>query len=392
MKQTHVILRTVSGNRAPRPGGPSAGPLTEAGGLDVEVDTLDASGVARVTRHHDVLAVAPAIPMKLIEPVPSPGAQPAAGVDWGVHAVGADTSPFTGDGIVVSVLDTGIDSTHSAFMGVTLVRENFTEDADGNDLHGHGTHCAGTIFGRDVGGTRIGVARGVKKALIGKVLGAGGGGSDQIVRAIQWAVNEGAQVISMSLGMDFPGFQKRLVEQLGFPPELATSRALEGYRANVLLFERLASTIKSMGDFGSPAIIIAAAGNESQTEVNPDFKIWVSPPAVSDGIISVAALGQGTGGLSVASFSNTGAGVAGPGVEITSARRGGGLAVMSGTSMATPHVAGVAALWAQKLQSTAALTAGVLSARVVGSGATTALAPGFDAVDVGTGLVAAPQN
>ena len=77
-------------------------------------------------------------------------------------------------------------------------------------------------------------------ALIGKVLGAqGGGSSEQIVSAIQWAVENGANVISMSLGMDFPGFVAQL-EQAGLPTELATSRALEGYRANVQLFERLA--------------------------------------------------------------------------------------------------------------------------------------------------------
>ena len=60
-------------------------------------------------------------------------------------------SPFTGLGIVVAVLDTGIDATHPAFAGVTLVKKNFTTEAAG-DLHGHGTHCAGTIFGRDVSG------------------------------------------------------------------------------------------------------------------------------------------------------------------------------------------------------------------------------------------------
>jgi subtilisin family serine protease len=112
------------------------------------------------------------MPMKLIEPLTDEGqAQPAAGTPtWGVNAVGAATSPFTGNGVVVAVLDTGIDPSHSAFAGVTLVQKNFTTEGP-NDQHGHGTHCAGTIFGRYVSGTRIGVAPGVKTALIGKVLG-----------------------------------------------------------------------------------------------------------------------------------------------------------------------------------------------------------------------------
>jgi hypothetical protein len=244
----------------------------------------------------------------------------------------------------------------------------------------------------DVDGKRIGVARGVKKALIGKVIGAKGGGSDRIASAIQWAVNEGANVISMSLGMDFPGFQKRLIEQFGFPPELATSRALEGYRANVQLFEALAKTVRSMSGFGKASIIVAAAGNESRTDENPDFKIAVSPPAVSDGIISVAALGKGPAGFVVAPFSNRGAMVAGPGVEITSAKPGGGLTTMSGTSMATPHVAGVAALWAQKLKAGGPLNPGLLSTRLVGSGITSNLAVGFDPSDIGSGMVTAPQG
>ncbi len=403
MKETHIILRvTGAGSR----GGGSRGPGTfatssavEPADMSVEIDSLDSSDVSRVARHRDVVCVAPSMPMTLIHPVPirsrsaAPAIAPAAaGVDWGVHAVGADTSPFTGDGVVVAVLDTGIDSTHTAFAGVELQRRNFTADSEEADVHGHGTHCAGTIFGRDVDGTRIGVARGVKKALIGKVLGADGGGSDLIVSAIQWAVSEGAHVISMSLGMDFPGFQKRLVEQFGFPPELATSRALEGYRMNVQLFEALARTVRSMAGLGKSTIIIAAAGNESRTDENPDFKIAVSPPAVSDGVISVAALGQAATGFLVAPFSNTGAMVAAPGVEITSAKRGGGLTAMSGTSMATPHVAGVAALWAQKLKAMGPLNPGLLATRVVGSGITGGLAPGFDPADIGSGMVSAPQN
>jgi subtilisin family serine protease len=109
---------------------------------------------------------------------------------------------------------------------MTITERDFTGEGNG-DLEGHGTHCAGTIFGRDVSSTRIGVARGVKTALIGKVLGSQGGSSESIVTAIQWAVDNGAHVISMSLGMDFPGFQKQL-QQSGLPPELATSLAWKG--------------------------------------------------------------------------------------------------------------------------------------------------------------------
>ena len=374
-------------------GGPLAGTeAVEPTSMKVEVDSIDSAGVAKVLKQSDVLSVAPAMPIRLIAPVSTAGAQPAAGaVDWGVQAVGAPASPFTGDGIVVAVLDTGIDAAHAAFAGVALVQKDFTGEGDG-DQHGHGTHCAGTIFGRAVNGTRIGVATGVKKALIGKVLGGQGGGSDQIVNAIQWAVQEGANVISMSLGMDFPGFQKQLQDELGLPAELATSKALEGYRLNVLLFERLAAMVKQMGNFTQTTVLVAAAGNESRTQLNPNFKIAVAPPAVSEGMISVAALGQGAGGFVVAPFSNTGAMVSGPGVGITSAKRGGGLTAMSGTSMATPHVAGVLALWAQKLKGLGPLNPGLLTAKVVASGVTAGLTAGFDPIDVGSGLVQAPLN
>jgi len=330
--------------------------------------------------------------MKLIAPVEDqPAAQPASDTDtWGVHAVGADTSPFSGDGIVVAVLDTGIDASHPAFEGVEIVQEDFTGAGNG-DQNGHGTHCAGTIFGRTTNGTRIGVAPGVKKALIGKVLGAEGGSSGQIVRAIQWAVDNGANVISMSLGMDFPGFQAEL-QEAGFPPELATSRALEGYRTNVQLFARLASLILAQEPFGQAALTVAAAGNESQRQNDPDFEIAVSPPAVAEGVVSVAALGEGSQGLTVAPFSNTGANVSGPGVQIVSAKAGGGLTTKSGTSMATPHVAGVTALWAEKIKASSSLSVLQLTARLIGSATTEGLQAGLDPFDIGAGLVHAPQG
>jgi subtilisin family serine protease len=378
---THVILRRV----APKPqrmGRPSS-PIT------VELENLPPRRVAEVASKRDVEAVAPVIPMKLIVPVPFNALDDplANGSTWGVKAVGADTSPFSGDGVIVAVLDTGIDASHPAFSDVTLVRKNFTSESD-EDLRGHGTHCAGTIAGRAIAGTRIGIAPGVTTLVIGKVLGQGGGGSDVLLVAIEWALQSGAHVISMSLGIDFPGFVAELEHQ-GLPTEMATSMALEGYRANVLLFERLASLVQARSAFGQACVLVAAAGNESRL---PDFEIAVSPPAVADGIVSVAALGPEPRGFTIAPFSNVGARISGPGVGVVSAKRGGGLTSTSGTSMATPHVAGVAALWVHKLRSSGQFTGRLLMDRLVGSGTTTGLRPDFHPAHVGAGMVRAPQE
>jgi subtilisin family serine protease len=392
MSHKHVILRArpeTTSEAGTRGGSATVAPELP---VTVEIEDLRPHRALAISRTRDVVAVAPAIPMKLIAPIAMdvPPDPLAGGSTWGVKAVGADTSPFTGDGTTIAVLDTGIDASHPAFAGVQLERRNFTNSSD-DDEHGHGTHCAGTIFGRAVNGTRIGVAPGVRKALIGKVLGGDGGGSDMILQAIQWAANNGAQVISMSLGIDFPGYVSQLIAE-DVPAELATSIALDAYRANVLLFERLASLIRAQSAFMQPTLLVAAAGNESRRSVNADFEIYVSPPAVSEGIISVAALGEGQGGLTIASFSNVGARLSGPGVSVLSAAPGGGLVSMNGTSMATPHVAGVAALWAEKLRVAGQLNSQLLADRVVASASTTPIKAGFDPEDVGAGLVQAPQN
>src|SRR6187200_790324 len=119
----------------------------------VEVHDISPREAAGMARDSQVAAVAIPMPIKLITPR-NVDAGAAASTAWGVQAVKADTSPFKGHDVVVAVLDTGIDKEHPAFAGVTIVENDFSGSGNG-DRQGHGTHCAGTIFGRDVNGTRI---------------------------------------------------------------------------------------------------------------------------------------------------------------------------------------------------------------------------------------------
>lgn len=356
--------------------------------IKVETTTLTKKEQRDLRRNPRVQAIAPAMPLTLHEPV-SKAVLTAAptGNSWGREAVLAHTSPYTGAGINVAVLDTGIDPAHPAFAGTNIIQKNFTTESD-NDLHGHGTHCAGTIFGKPTGSLNFGIAPNINKAIIGKVLGQGGGSSESIAKAIQWALNEGAHVISMSLGIDFPGFVETLVNNRGYEIEPATSIALEGYRQNINLFSAISRAVDAQSAMGEGTIIVAAAGNESN---RPYYEIAVAPPAAGTGILAVGALKESANGLEVASFSNTQVDIAAPGVDIISAAPGGGHVSMSGTSMATPHVAGVAALWAEyQHQLTGKIRSKVLMSQVVSSGTYNPLAPNTEEDDVGTGIVQAP--
>lgn len=359
--------------------------------IKIEVEELSIERVAKTMQHEDVLAIAPSIPMSLINPVSSSAitAPQSANITWGLKTIEADKSSYTGDGVIVGVLDTGIDEKHKAFNGVQLTIKDFTGEGSG-DQNGHGTHCAGTIFGQNINGLRFGVATGVKKAIIGKVIGKNGGSSEKIAEAMQWAVEQGAQIISMSLGIDFPGLVKHL-ERSGMPTELATSKALEGYRSNIFLFESLCNFLLAKKQNTPGTIIVAAAGNESRRDLQNNYKISVAPPAVAKGIISVGALAEKNNGCEIAFFSNTGVMIAAPGVDIISAESGGNLSIKSGTSMATPHAAGVAALWAEKLMKQGMLSSYQLTAKLLASGTVDCINKGFDPADIGGGLITAPR-
>jgi subtilisin family serine protease len=127
-------------------------------------------------------------------------------VTWGLQAVGAHTSAFSGDGIKVAVLDTGFDLQHPDFAGRNPVTRSFVAGEQVQDGNGHGTHCIGTSCGPRVPSQlpRYGIAY-EAQIHAGKVLSNRGSGTDaQILARIDWALTSGCQVISMSLGADVP--------------------------------------------------------------------------------------------------------------------------------------------------------------------------------------------
>jgi subtilisin len=223
--------------------------------------------------------------------------------DWGVVKLKCPDAwkSTKGKGVIVAVLDTGAPN-HPDLAGRVKASKDFTRSSSGAaDRQGHGTHCAGTIAAN---GRLPGVAP-EADIIAGKVLGdQGEGGVDGIAAGIRWAVDSGAKVISMSLGGPS--------QDSYIPPALdyALSKGV---------------------------IILAAAGNEGPREGTVGF------PGGYKQCIAVAAVDSS---LNTAQFSSRGRAVyvAGPGVNIKSTFLNGQYATMSGTSMATPHLAGIAAL------------------------------------------------
>ncbi len=292
--------------------------LTEGNGVQLEAFVVTPDGPEIVTLDADRRADAAAA-VDLLEQQSS---VEAADVSTPVRAVGGLYPQFGNDlvrapraradvgaaalgDVVVAVLDTGV-SPHPELVSALVAGRNFTDSPGGlqgtGDLYGHGTHVAGTI-GADAGTYVEGVAAGVRIMPV-KVLGdSGSGWSNWTADGIVWAADNGADVINMSLG----GAGRSTVQT------------------------QAVAYARSKG-----VTVIAAAGNAN---VSTPFY-----PAAEPGVIGVAAVDEQR---ARASFSNFGSyvDVAAPGVDILSTYLPDrGYAYMDGTSMASPHVAGVAAL------------------------------------------------
>jgi hypothetical protein len=368
----------------------------ERGGPRLTVGTMDPQQVAERSGTDRYVAHAPAIPLVAIAPVEestgAPPPPPGGACTWGIEAVRAHTSRYDGAGARVAILDSGIDLQHVAFAGPGA-RVTFTDytgtDAEPRDASGHGTHCAATLCGQDVGGLRIGVARNLAELRVGRVFGAGGDASSLgLFRAIHDAITAPVDVLSMSLGFDFAGMVDHGVNREGLPLRLAASRALTDLMSNVRLFDTYALLAERLAEVTGGTLILAAAGNESTLA----YRLPVSLPAAAERVTSVGAAGNDMAGWTVAAFSNTGPVLCGPGVGILSARANSrdGLVPKSGTSMATPHVAGVAALWFQFLRNRGELATASTVLRRLQQSCVPRFAPGEQAGAYGLGMVQAP--
>jgi len=239
------------------------------------------------------------------KPAPS---QPAQKLPWGINRIDAELANGTGLGITVCVVDTGIDKDHPDLQANIVGGRNFVakgttvDSTKWDDDNGHGTHVAGTIAALDNTIGVVGVAPSAS-LLAAKVLNRQGSGYlSDVIAGVDYCVQNGAKVVSMSLGSS--------------------------------------SDVQVVHDavdaaYASGALVVAAAGN--------DYGGAVSYPAAYDSVIAVSATDSND---IIASFSNVGPQVelAAPGVSILSTYKGGGYATLSGTSMATPHISGVAAL------------------------------------------------
>jgi len=307
--------------------------------LDVTAKPVTTAPLPNPTRPpSNVPSPSPTTPTNPTTPVPPvfpDVANYGSSTDWNLNAVNAPKSwaqGYAGQGVVVAVVDSGVDWSHPDLQtaiwtntdeipgdGIDNDRNGFVDDVRGWDFagsdnnpldeNGHGTHVAGTIAAarNDLGATGVAYMALVMPV---RVLGASGSGTDYAVaQGIRYAVDNGAEIINLSL----------------------ESNHLSGVMSSALAYAA-----------SKDVLIVSAAGNESA--VSPS-----SPARSSSQWTNIISVGAHDRSNLPANFSNevgtAGAiQVAAPGVDIFSTLPNNRYGRMSGTSMAAPHVAGLAAL------------------------------------------------
>ena len=264
---------------------------------------------AEVLRVEDDPEVHALVPGQGKGPKPPPPPPPAQVLPWGVNRIDADYawSVTRGAGINVAVIDTGIDADHPDLAanvkgGINYVASRGRINPSAwDDDNGHGSHVAGIIGALDNTIGVVGVAPQCSLYALKVLNKSGMGYTSDVIAAIQWAVSNGMDIATMSLGSN--------------SASLAEQQACDTAAAAGL-------------------ILVAAAGNDGKD---------VDYPGAYSSVIAVAATDSSN---QVASWSSPGpeVDIAAPGVSIYSCYKNGGYATLSGTSMATPHVTGTLAL------------------------------------------------
>lgn len=282
---------------------------------------VDRAGLAALRADPDVRSVSGAPQLRLIRPTKKVRASLSRNVTWGIDALGIPElwdEGLSGKGVVVAHLDTGVDGKHPTMKGalagfVEIDRLGFPVAGAKKafDTDDHGTHTAATIAGRPEPrtGRCVGVAPGAK--LASAIVIEGGQTVARVLAGMDWALGQGAQVLSMSLG--FPGYVDdfltvtKVLRERGMLPVIAAGNEGPG-------------TSRSPGNY---AEALSVGWSDRDRAVDPESSSQRfrrrTQPVVPD--------------------------LVAPGGDIVSAKPGGGYQLMSGTSMATPHIAGLAALF-----------------------------------------------
>ncbi|MBL8652127.1 MAG: S8 family serine peptidase [Sphingopyxis sp.] len=285
--------------------------------LGLAIGVVTRAGADGLAASAAVSDMVPVEELRLIRPVAAELAAVSPEVSWGLQRLEVPAlwnQGHFGQGVIVGHVDTGIDGTHPSLAGAihrfarAELNGDIVEDVAAVDSGDHGTHTAGTIAGRTTAFGTFGVAP--QATLASAMVIEGGDVITRIIAGIEWAIAQGSVILSASLGL---------------PGTSPVFRALiNGIRANGVL----------------PVI---AVGNEGVTRTRY--------PGNYDTVLSVGAVDDSD---AVAWFSGSQAfgppnrrtvpHLCGPGVAVVSCIPGGQLAKMDGTSMATPHIAGLAAL------------------------------------------------
>jgi subtilisin len=284
---------------------------------------FDRETIKSLRNRSDVAYVVPNDPVRLVDPIESDLGATDQETPWGIEKTGAPAAHdqgVTGDGVTIAVIDTGIDSDHETLSDQIVGGKAYVDCGQGDidneckeawdDDHNHGTHVSGSAAAADNGLGVVGMAPDADLLAVKALSGGGFGSPDGIVGGIEWATDNGADVINMSLGGPIP--------QPGMEDAV-------NYAAN------------------NGAIVVAAAGNSGSEEDGP-CEDCVGYPAALENAVAISATTEQD---EIAFFSSTGPQVelGAPGYQVNSSLADGdnSYGVYSGTSMASPHAAGATA-------------------------------------------------